>query len=77
MSMSNQERLAAFERMLADVQKNYEELSARMERLKEEKKEKSATFRQYWSNKMTCQYMLSMYRDYGLIDGLENGGKNG
>ena len=36
--------------------------------LKAEKKEKSATFRQYWSNKMTCQYMLSMYRQYGLID---------
>ena len=76
--MSEQERLEAFERMLADVQKNYAELSARMEKLKVEKKEKSATFRQYWSNKMTCQYMLSMYRDYGLIDAsaLENGGKN-
>ena len=78
MSMGEQERLAAFERMLADVQKNYEELSARMDKLKAEKKEKSATFRQYWSNKMTCQYMLSIYKDYGLIDGsvLENGGKN-
>ena len=77
--MSDQERLAAFERMLADVQKNYEEFSARMDKLKAEKKEKSATFRQYWSNKMTCQYMLSMYKDYGLIDdsALENWGKNG
>ena len=76
--MSEQERLAAVERMLADVQKNYQEFSTRMEKLKAEKKEKSATFRQYWSNKMTCQYMLSMYKDYGLIDGsaLENGGKN-
>ena len=77
MSMNEQERLAAFERMLADVQKNYGEFSARMEQLKAEGKEKSATFRQYWSNKMTCQYMLSMYRDYGLIDGPKNGGKNG
>ena len=77
MSMSDQERLAAFERMLADVQKNYGEFSARMEQLKAEGKEKSATFRQYWSNKMTCQYMLSMYKDYGLTDGPENGGKNG
>ena len=79
MSMSEQERLAAFELMLVDVQKNYGEFSARMEKLKAEGKEKSATFRQYWSNKMTCQYMLSIYMDYGLIDGsaLENGGKNG
>ena len=78
MSMSEQERLAAFERMLADVQKSYGELTARMERLKAEKKEKTATFRQYWSNKMTCQYMLSMYQQYGLIDdsALESGDKN-
>ena len=76
--MSDQERLEAFERMLADVQKNYGEFTARMDKLKAEGKEKSATFRQYWSNKMTCQYMLSMYKDYGLIDGscLENGGNN-
>ena len=76
--MGDRERLEAFEKMLADVQKNYGELSTRMEKLKAEGKEKSATFRQYWSNKMTCQYMLSMYKDYGLIDGsvLENGGKN-
>ena len=64
--------------MLADVQANYAELVARMDRLKAEKKEKSATFRQYWSNKMTCQYILSMYQQYGLIEksALENGGKN-
>ncbi len=66
--MDGQERLEAFERMLADVRRNYAELTARMERLKAEKKEKSATFRQYWSNKMTCQYMLSMYQQYGLIE---------
>ena len=76
--MGDRERLEAFEKMLADVQKNYGELSTRMEKLKAEGKEKSATFRQYWSNKMTCQYMLSMYKDYGLIDAsaLESGGKN-
>lgn len=76
--MGDRERLEAFEKMLADVQKNYGELSTRMEKLKAEGKEKSATFRQYWSNKMTCQYMLSMYKNYGLIDAsaLENGGKN-
>ena len=76
--MTEQKRLEAFERMLADVRKNYAELTARMEKLKAEKKEKTATFRQYWSNKMTCQYMLSMYQQYGLIDdsALESGDKN-
>ena len=66
--MSDQERLAAFEKMLSDVQASYTELTARMDKLKAEKKEKTATFRQYWSNKMTCQYMLSMYQQYGLME---------
>lgn len=66
--MDNRDRLEAFERMLADVQANYADVSARMERLKAEGKEKSATFRQYWSNRMTCQYMLSLYQQYGLIE---------
>lgn len=68
MIMDQQERLAAFERMLADVQHSYDELTARLEQLKAEGKSKSATFRQYLGNKMTCQYVLSLYRDYGLLD---------
>ena len=77
--MDDRERLEAFEKMLADVQANYAEVSARMDKLKAEGKEKSATFRQYWSNRMTCQYMLSLYQQYGLMEGSapENGGKNG
>lgn len=66
--MSDRERLAAFEKMLADVQANYADLTSRLDRLKAEGREKSATFRQYLGNKMTCQYMLSMYKDYGLIE---------
>lgn len=66
--MTEQERLAAFERMQDDVQRQYAELTARLEQLKAEGKTKSATFRQYLGNKMTCQYVLSLYRDYGLLD---------
>lgn len=66
--MDDLKRLAAFERMLADVQRNYGELTARLEQLKGEGKTKSATFRQYLGNKMTCQYILSLYREYGLLD---------
>lgn len=68
MPTPREDRLAAFERMLADVQRNYDELTARLERLKAEGKTKTATFRQYLGNKMTCQYVLSLYRDYGLLD---------
>lgn len=66
--MSEQDRLAAFERMLADIQRNYDELTARLERLKTEGKTKTATFRQYLRNKMTYQYLLSLYGDYGLLE---------
>lgn len=66
--MTEQERLDAFERMLDDVHRQYVELTARLEQLKAEGKTKSATFRQYLGNKMTCQYVLSLYRDYGLLD---------
>lgn len=60
--------MAAFERMLDDVRRQYAELTARLEQLKAEGKTKSVTFRQYLGNKMTCQYVLSLYRDYGLLD---------
>ncbi len=72
--MTDLERLVAFERMLADAQRNYDELTARLERLKAEGKTKSATFRQYLGNKMTYQYLLSLYGDYGLLD--ENHGRS-
>ncbi len=70
--MTDAQRLAAFERMLGDVQRNYGELTARLEQLRAEGKSKSATFRQYLGNKMTCQYILSLYRDYGLLEQAEN-----
>ncbi len=72
--MTDLERLVAFERMLADAQRNYDELTARLEWLKAEGKTKSATFRQYLGNKMTYQYLLSLYGDYGLLD--ENHGRS-
>ena len=71
--MEAQARLAAFERMLPDVQRNHRELTAKLEQLKAEGKAKSATFRQYLSNRMTCQYILSLYGDYGLLN--ENDGE--
>lgn len=61
-------RLAAFERMLEDARRNYKELTARLDALKAEGKTKTATFRQYLGNKMTYQYILSLYQDYGLLN---------
>lgn len=71
--MGDQDRLEAFEKMLKAVQENYCDLVSRLDKLKAEGREKSATFRQYLGNKMTCQYMLSMYQEYGLIDEIPGG----
>lgn len=63
----DENRIENFEKMLSDVQRNYEDTVLKMEKLKAEGKTKSATYRQLMGNKMTYQSMLSMYRIYGLI----------
>lgn len=62
------ERLEAFERMLADLQKQAVFESEQMEKLKAAGKEKSATYRQYFGNRMLYKMMLDKYREYGLLE---------
>lgn len=66
--MDHEKRLEAFEKMLAEIQKDYETAENKMRRLKEEGKEKSATYRQLMGNKLQYQNMLSLYKIYGLLD---------
>lgn len=66
--MENESRLEAFERMLKAVQENYHTADEKMRQLKEEGKEKTATYRQLMGNKMQYQSMLSLYEIYGLLD---------
>ena len=66
--MDPEKRLEAFEKMLAEVEKDYESAENKMRRLKEEGKEKSATYRQLMGNKLQYQNMLSLYKIYGLLD---------
>ena len=66
--MDMENRLAAFEKMLAAVQANYASTVSKMVQLKAAGKEKSATYRQLMGNKLELQNMLSMYQIYGLID---------
>ena len=61
-------RLEAFEKMLLQVQENYGATVQKMQQLKAEGKEKSATYRQLMGNKLQYQNMLSLYKLYGLID---------
>ena len=62
------DRLEAFEAMLADLQKQAAYEKEQMELLKAAGKEKSATYRQYFGNRMIYSQMLALYRQYGLIE---------
>lgn len=66
--MNKEERLEAFEKMLADIEKNYSDMQQKMDTLKAQGKEKSATYRQYMGNKLVYRQLLSMYELYGLKD---------
>lgn len=62
------ERLEAFEKMLDDrkVQAAYEE--NQMEQLKAAGREKSATYRQFFGNRLFYKQLLNTYKKYGLMD---------
>jgi len=61
-------RIDAFEKMLSDIQKQAECETIKMEELKAAGKEKTATYRQYFSNRMLYKMMLDKYKEYGLLD---------
>lgn len=61
------ERLQAFETMLADLEKQAEAEQTMMEQLKAAGKEKTATYRQYFGNRLFYKLMLEKYRKYGLL----------
>ena len=52
------DRLDAFEKMLSDIKEQSEYENMKMQELKAHGKEKTATYRQLWSNKMTLRELL-------------------
>lgn len=62
------DRLDRFERMLADLIKQAEFEQAEMEKLKLSGKEKTATYKQYFGNRMIYKMMLEKYKQYGLLE---------
>lgn len=62
------DRLEAFEKMLADMKKQAEYEQAEMERLKSAGREKSATYRQFFGNRLFYKTMFEKYRQYGLLE---------
>ena len=66
--MTQTERLAAFEAMLAGVQEQSRQVEAQMRALKAQGRERSATYRQLMGNRLQLAQVLAMYRVYGLIE---------
>lgn len=64
----DEQRLKAFEDMLAAILKQCDDTTEKMAKLKAEGKEKTVTYRQLFANKLQLQAMLSYYRIYGLVD---------
>ena len=62
------ERIEAFEKMLADIKRQAEYEQSKMEKLKAAGKEKTATYRQYFGNRMLYKMILDKYKQYGLLD---------
>lgn len=62
------EREEKFEKMLRAVQQEYESTVSKLDKLKAEGKNKTATYKQLLGEKLTLQNILSMYRIYGLIE---------
>ena len=62
------DRTEAFEQMLSDLIKQAAFEQAEMDRLKAAGKDKTATYRQYFSNRLMYRMMLDRYKEYGLLD---------
>lgn len=61
------DRLNAFETMLSDLKKQAEYEAGQMALLKAAGKEKTATYRQYFGNRIMYKMMLDKYKEYGLL----------
>lgn len=62
------ERIEAFEKMLEDIRTQAAYEAEQMEKLKAAGKEKSATYRQFFGNRLFYKQMLDTYKKYGLLD---------
>ena len=64
--MSDLERLAAYDRMYADLLKEREKVLADMEKLRSAGKNKGATYQQLLAQKLTVQNLIGRFEIYGI-----------
>ena len=62
------EREEKFEKMLQVILDQYDDVVAKMEKLKAEEKTKTVTYKQLMTTKLSLGNMLAMYKLYGLLE---------
>ena len=64
--MSSEERLAQFEKMKKSIEEQHADIVCKHDKQRGEAKQKSATYMQLLSNKMTFENMLKLYELYDI-----------
>ena len=64
--MSDLERLAAYDRMYADLLKERDKVLADMEKLRSAGKNKGVTYQQLMAQKLTVQNLIGRFEIYGI-----------
>ena len=64
--MTEQERLAAYDHMYADLLKERDKVLADMEKLRASGKNKGVTYQQLLAQKLTVQNLIGRFEIYGI-----------
>ncbi len=64
--MDEKERLERFEAMKAAIEEQHRDILEKMDRLRQAGRQKSATYMQLMSNKLTYENMLKLYQLYDI-----------
>ena len=64
--ITDQERLAAFDRMYEDLLRERDKILADMEKLRAAGKNKGATYQQLLAQKLTLQNLIGRFEIYGI-----------
>ena len=64
--MTEQERLAAYDRMYADLLREREGVLAKLEDLRTAGKQRGATYQQLLAQKLTLQNLIGRFEIYGI-----------
>ena len=64
--MTDLERLAAYDRMYADLLREREQVLSNMERLRAAGKDRGVTYQQLLAQKLTVQNLIGRFEIYGI-----------